>query len=149
MVSTRHRLGSRACQLLGMLLLAGCSTEPHSFLHPASVTATSQRDLMIWAFGLMLVVLIPVWVMAIWFPWRHREGNGRADDRPDRTQSTLIEAVVWIVPGILVVAVSTLAWGYTHDLVPCRAPGAKGELQASPEGPRLHCVGQRPAHLRR
>jgi len=126
MVRTRSPVGSRVLLLLGVVVLAGCSTEPHSFLDPASFTAASQRDLMIWAFGLMLVVLIPVWVMAIWFPWRYREGNGDADYRPNWAHSNLIEAVVWIVPAILVVAISALVWVYTHRLDPYETPTAKG-----------------------
>lgn len=127
MARTRPAIGPRTLSLLGAAVLAGCTTETHSFLNPASLTAESQRDLMIWAFGLMLVVLIPVWVMAIWFPWRYREGNSGADYRPDWAHSNLIEAVVWIVPAILVVAISALVWVYTHRLDPYATPVARGE----------------------
>jgi len=127
MTSRRRALGGCRWLSLAGLVLAGCSTEPSSLLNPASLTAASQRDLMIWAFGLMLVVLIPVWLMAIWFPMRYREGSDEADYRPDWAHSTVIEAVVWVVPAILVLAISALVWVYTHRLDPYAPVPGKGE----------------------
>lgn len=117
---------SRTALTLPLIALAGCSERSSAFLWPDSLTATGQRDLMLWAFALMLVVLIPVWLMAIWFPWRYREGNTEADYRPEWANSHLIEAAVWLVPAILVVAISAMVWVDTHRLDPYRPVAAKG-----------------------
>lgn len=110
-----------------VLAVLGCgAAQAEGLLSPASLTAASQRDLMIWAFVLMLVVLIPVWLMAIWFPWRYREGNRSAEYRPEWAHSPLVETVVWLVPAILVLAIGALVWIGTHRLDPYRPVVGEG-----------------------
>jgi len=81
---------------------------------PAALATASARELVLGAFVLLLMVLVPLWLRAMWFPWRQREGEARPDRRRGRADQRLIEAVLWLVPAILAIAISALAWLYTY-----------------------------------
>jgi cytochrome o ubiquinol oxidase subunit 2 len=66
----------------------------------------------------MLIVVIPVIVMAIVFPWRYRASNTKATYSPNWSHSGRIEAVVWLVPCVIVAGLATVTWISTHDLDP-------------------------------
>lgn len=89
-------------------------------LSPDGPIARAERDLLFIAFGLMLIVAIPVFVMAIWFPLKYRASNKNAEYQPDWGTSRKIELMTWIVPMLLVVAIGVLQWVYTHKLDPYR-----------------------------
>ncbi len=44
-------------------------------LEPAGTIGEQQRNLIYFALGLSLVVVIPVFIMLFAFAWRYREGN--------------------------------------------------------------------------
>lgn len=97
-----------------------------AMLHPNSAVAHDQRELLFIALALMMVVVVPVWVMAIWFPWKYRAGNKGADYRPRWSRSFAIESVIWALPGLIVVALATLLWIYTHRLDPYKTTPGEG-----------------------
>ena len=84
-ISARHCVPQALSLLLVSLMLAGCSTSNLAILSPASGFATGQRDLIYFAIGLMLIVLIPVWLLAFWFPFRYREREGTRGHHPEWT----------------------------------------------------------------
>ncbi|WP_193175083.1 cytochrome ubiquinol oxidase subunit II [Oricola nitratireducens] len=112
--------------LASIVLLGGCSATDLPIIHPGSAVALSQRNLVIVVFGLMLIVLIPVWLMAAWFPWKYRAGGNETGYRPDWSQSLLIDAIVWAVPAILVMVIAAMVWIYTHRLDPYRPATGTG-----------------------
>ena len=114
---SKHRLYSLSA-LLTLPLLGGCSFGGLLELHPKGPIAQSEWDLMLSAFGLMLIVLIPVFVMTLWFPWHYRASNPKARYMPDWSQSLKLEAIVWLVPAAIVLALASLTWIYTHRLHP-------------------------------
>lgn len=87
-------------------------------MNPASHTALQQRDLIFLALGLMLVVLIPVWIMSVWFPLRYRESNSKATYDPSLTHNFFAEILEWGVPTIIVIIIGIVVWVYTHRLDP-------------------------------
>lgn len=112
---------TRALLFGACLPLAGCGLSTAPILDPRGPVALMERDLLFTAAGVMLIVLIPVWIMAVVFVRRYRAANKKAAYRPDWDFSLPIEIVVWSVPAAIVVTLGTLLWAHTHKLDPYRA----------------------------
>ncbi|OZT76141.1 ubiquinol oxidase subunit II [Vreelandella boliviensis] len=97
------------------LFLAGCSS---ALLDPKGQVGAEQRTLILTAFGLMLIVVIPVIAMTLLFGWRYRRSNSVAKYLPDWAHSNVIEAVVWIVPCAIIAVLALLTWKTSHSLDP-------------------------------
>ena len=98
-------------------LLSGCHA---SLLEPAGKIAADEKSLIITATLLMLIVVIPVILMALYFPWKYRESNTSAPYTPDWSYSHRIEVGVWAVPIAIILVLGTLTWKTTHELDPYR-----------------------------
>ena len=112
---------TRALLFGACLLLAGCGLSTAPIVDPKGPITLIERDLLFTAAGVMLIVLVPVWIMAIVFVRRYRAANRKAAYRPDWDFSLPIEFVVWSVPAAIVVTLGTLLWAHTHKLDPYRA----------------------------
>ncbi|WGI26370.1 ubiquinol oxidase subunit II [Halomonas alkaliantarctica] len=97
------------------LFLAGCSS---ALLDPKGQVGAEQRTLILTAFGLMLIVVIPVIAMTLLFGWRYRRSNDMAKYMPDWAHSNVIEAVVWIVPCAIIAVLALLTYKTSHSLDP-------------------------------
>lgn len=96
-------------------------------LDTKGMIADSQRDLMLLGAGLSLIVVIPVFAMLFGFAWYYREGNHKADYRPQWDHSRLAESIWWGVPLILIGILSVVTWEATHRLDPFRPIAAARE----------------------
>ena len=103
--------------LLVAALLSGCDAVVMS---PSGDVAVQQRDLLVWATVLMLLVIVPVIVLTLWFAWHYRESNTEANYKPDWTHSTVLELVIWSVPLMIIIALGAMTWVSTHKLDPYR-----------------------------
>jgi len=104
---------------LGAALLAsGCDRAV--VLNPKGPIADAERGLLFDAFSVMMLVVVPVIVMAFVFAWRYRASNRNARYAPTWAYSARIDAVVWLVPALIVIAVGVLVWRSTHKLDPYR-----------------------------
>lgn len=101
---------------LFVLLLNACSKL--SVLDPKGPIGQQEKFLILISIGLMLIVVVPVFVLAIWFAIRYRAGNTKATFKPDWEGSNRIEAVIWLIPISIVVVLSILAWTHTIKLDP-------------------------------
>ena len=115
-------------------LLGACNAV---VLNPAGDVAVQQRDLLIWATVLMLVIIIPVIVLTLLFAWRYRHSNAEARYEPDWDHSTHLELVVWAAPLLIIICLGALTWVGTHLLDPYRqigriAPGQPVAIDAKP-----------------
>lgn len=107
--------------LLPLLLATPAAQAGHwVLLDPKGPIARDESSLMLTAFGLMLVVVIPVFVMTFLFAWKYRASNEQARYTPDWDHSAVIEAVVWLVPAALILILSVLVWQSSHRLSPYR-----------------------------
>ena len=97
--------------------LAGCSTV---VMDPAGDVARQESHLILWATGLMLLVIVPVIALTVVFAWRYRAGNEDATYKPDWDHSTGLELVIWAVPLLIIIALGALTWVGTHTLDPYR-----------------------------
>jgi cytochrome o ubiquinol oxidase subunit 2 len=123
----RRRFIILALFVLGTLVLAGW------YLHHTNIPlletrgpiAEKERNLIIFASLLSLVVVIPVFAMAIFIAWRYRESNTKATYSPDFDHSRVAETIWWVVPGILITILSVVAWNSSHTLDPYRPLSSK------------------------
>src|SRR5215471_6475074 len=99
------------------LLASGCDRAV--ILNPKGPIADAERGLMIDAFTVMMIVVVPVILMAFLFAWRYRAGRN-ARYEPTWAYSAKVDAVVWLVPALIVIAVAVLLWRSTHKLDPYR-----------------------------
>jgi cytochrome o ubiquinol oxidase subunit II len=124
-----HARGLRrmAIAFAAALLASSCDLRHAPVLDPKGPIALAERNLLLTALILMLIVVIPVFVMAFLFAWRYRSSNSKARYTPDWSYSARIDAVVWLVPALLVIALGVLLWRDTHRLDPYRQidPGTR------------------------
>ncbi|WP_168012032.1 ubiquinol oxidase subunit II [Halomonas salinarum] len=97
------------------LFLTGCDS---ALMDPKGQIGEEQRTLILTAFGLMQIVVIPVIVMTIAFAWRYRRSNKNATYSPDWHHSNKVEAVVWFVPCVIIAFLAVLTWYTSHSLDP-------------------------------
>jgi len=102
-------------------------------MSPSGDVAVQQRDLLVWATILMLLVIVPVIVLTLWFAWRYRESNN-ATYKPDWDHSTVLELVIWSVPLMIIVALGAMTWVSTHKLDPYRPLDRIDANRPVPEG---------------
>lgn len=103
--------------LIGTLLLSGCNM---TLLNPTGQVGLEQRNLIITATLLMLLVVVPVIVMTFLFAWKYRATNTDAVYTPKWSHSTKIEIAVWAVPVLIIIALGYVTYVSTHELDPYR-----------------------------
>ena len=84
-------------------------------LDPAGPVAAANKTILLDSLAIMLCVIIPVIVMAIWFAWWFRAGNTKAKRLPDWEYSGRIELVVWSIPAMVVLFLGGLGWVGSHE----------------------------------
>ncbi|WP_180170148.1 ubiquinol oxidase subunit II [Acinetobacter sp. YH12027] len=98
-------------------LLTGCGGDM-VLLNSKGPVAEGQSNLMLTAIYLMLLVVIPSALMALWFGWKYRASNKDADYKPTWAHSTAIEVVVWGIPVIIIGILAALTWWGSHEYDP-------------------------------
>ncbi len=95
--------------------LSGC-TEGVLVTH--GPVGEAEKILLLEALITMSFVVIPVIVLALSFFWWFRSTNKKAIYRPDWEYSGRIEFSIWMVPMLVVLFLSAIAWTGAHDLDP-------------------------------
>lgn len=119
---------ARLAIFLGIAALIGAtaltiwfvSNHTVSVLSPKGIIAERQRELIVYATLLMSIVVIPVFLLTFGIAWRYREGNKKAKYSPELAGSKLAETIWWLIPGVIIVLLSVLAWRSSHELDPYR-----------------------------
>ncbi|MEJ2166568.1 MAG: ubiquinol oxidase subunit II [Desulfobacterales bacterium] len=109
--------------LIAAAFIGGCSQFP--LFDPKGPIGAGERIVIIVAFALMLIVVIPVFILSHWFPWKYRASNTKADYRPKWSYSLKIDLAMWAVPIAIVIALGVVSWWGTHSLDPYK-PVASG-----------------------
>ncbi|MGI4730262.1 MAG: ubiquinol oxidase subunit II [Janthinobacterium lividum] len=112
-------------------LLSGCDMV---VMHPAGDVAIQQRNLILIATGLMLLVIVPVMVLTVLFAFRYRATNTTATYSPDWDHSTKLELVIWAIPLFIIVLLGAVTWTSTHLLDPYRPVGRIAPGRVVPQG---------------
>ncbi len=101
--------------IVATLFISGCNLV---VLEPKGMIAAAEKDLLITSVLLMLIVVIPVIILSLVFTWRYRENNHKAKYSPDWSHNTLLEAICWIIPCIIIAILAVMAWISSHQLDP-------------------------------
>jgi len=110
---------------VALILLAGCSDMV--LFHPKGPIGEAERSIIYIAIALMLIVVIPVFVMTIWFPWKYRASNTKATYTPKWSYSGKIDLFIWLIPLAIITALAILVWVETHRLNPYKPISADAE----------------------
>ena len=100
------RRSRRTALLAGLaVLLAACSGEQNA-LDPAGPYAQAPHDLIIWVFGIAVVVFVLVQGLIIFTSWRFRRREGD-DSIPAQTHGNTKLEVLWtVIPALILAAIS-------------------------------------------
>lgn len=106
--------------------LSGCALSAFPIIDAGGPVTSIERDLLFRALAIMMIVVVPVFVLTIWFSWRYRASNTRARYQPE-WMSHGVDAIIWFVPAAIVAVLGFYVWTYTHQLDPYRQldPGVK------------------------
>jgi cytochrome o ubiquinol oxidase subunit 2 len=107
-------------------MLAACN---EGILAPKGPVGLAEKTILLDATVIMLAVVIPVIFLTLFFAWRYRASNTRAQYLPDWRYSGRIEMIVWSIPALIVLFLGGIAWIGSHDLDPATPwPGANKPL---------------------
>jgi len=118
MKTKSHSVLIGTSSLFTATLLGGCSRM--LLFDPKGPIGDAERFVILAAFVLMLIVVIPVFVMIFWFSLKYRASNSKAIYMPKWSHSGKIEVAMWLVPLAIIAVLGFLAWGETHHLDPYR-----------------------------
>jgi cytochrome o ubiquinol oxidase subunit II len=99
------------------MMLASCNWV---VMAPSGDIAIQQRDLIVIATVLMLLIVVPVIAATLFFAWRYRQSNTAAKYDPEWDHSTGLEVVIWAAPLAIIIALGAVTWISTHTLDPYR-----------------------------
>jgi len=102
---------------LALSFLGGCKMVVMS---PTGDIALQERNLILIALGMMLLIIIPVMALTVIFAIRYRKGRSPEKYDPNFYHSTSIEVVIWAVPLLIIVCLGAVTWTSTHELDPFR-----------------------------
>lgn len=99
-------------------LLSGCGGDL-VLLNSEGPIAQGLSKLMMISIGIMLLVVIPTIIMALYFGYKYKAGKGSKYE-PDWAHSTTIEIVVWGIPILIIFVLASLTWWGSHKYDPYR-----------------------------
>ncbi|HSX38402.1 MAG TPA: COX aromatic rich motif-containing protein [Chlamydiales bacterium] len=97
-------------------------------LAPKGWIGEKQRDLLVLATALMLIIVIPVLLLTFGIAWKYRK-EAKAKHTPNWDHSFLAECVWWGVPCAIMLALGYYTWKGCHELDPFKPIAAKKEMQ--------------------
>lgn len=109
--------------LIALIIAAWAYLAHHTIavMQPVGPIAAGEKSLMITAFLLMLIVVIPVFVLTFTFAWRYRESNKKASYQPNWDHSRVIEAIWWLIPSALIAILAVITWQSTYKYDPYKS----------------------------
>jgi cytochrome o ubiquinol oxidase subunit 2 len=123
----KHKIVLYVLSLCVVITVISTLLRGHSFavLNPAGVVARKERNLIVVALSLSLLVIVPVFVMTGYIVMKYRVGNNSSKNsqkprkyEPDWDHSRLAETIWWLIPSALIAVLAVIAWNGSHDLDP-------------------------------
>lgn len=87
-------------------------------LMPSGEIATKQHQLIIFTVVLSAMIVIPVFIMLIAFAYHYREGNEKAEYKPEWADNTILEIIWWGIPILIIILLSVVTYLTSHSLDP-------------------------------
>ncbi|MGH7157525.1 MAG: ubiquinol oxidase subunit II [Candidatus Saccharimonadales bacterium] len=106
---------SLAVIVLAVWLLAGKNI---AVLNSAGTIAEQERNLILLASLLSLIIVVPVFGLTFYIAWKYRASNKKAKYEPNWDRDKRIEALWWGVPLALIAVLSVITWVTSHRLDP-------------------------------
>lgn len=78
----------------------------------------NDAEVLIDATLIMLGIVIPTILLAVWMAWRYRASNTKAEYLPNWSYSGRIEAVVWSIPILTIMFIGGVIWIGSNQLDP-------------------------------
>ena len=103
---------------VGALLGLYISTHDIAVLNPKGMIGKKERELVITASLLMLIVVIPVFILTAVFAWKYREANDKSKHTPDWEHNSIAECCWWGVPLVIIIILAVITWKTSHELNP-------------------------------
>lgn len=100
------------------LSCSGCGVLTSPDLDPSGPIALAERQLLFDAVSIMMVVIVPVFILAVLFTWQYRGTNRKARYAPNFAYYWPAEILIWSVPAAIIVWLGFHLWGNTHRLDP-------------------------------
>jgi heme/copper-type cytochrome/quinol oxidase subunit 2 len=110
----RRCLALASTMATSTFLLSDCSTLSRGFLAPAGPIAAAERHEFFVVGGILLLVIGPVMLLTPLIAWHYRLSNSKHAYRPQWGFSWILEALIWIPPTMIVIALSVLLWKNTE-----------------------------------
>lgn len=85
---------------------------------PKGPIGEAQESLIIISVLLMAIIIVPVLLMSVYFPYKYRHTNKEAEYKPNWEHSAKIEVVVWAVPCLIILALGWLTYKTSFSLDP-------------------------------
>jgi cytochrome o ubiquinol oxidase subunit 2 len=117
-----QKILGRILLLISALVLSGCKM---AVLDPKGIIAYDEKNLLITAVLLMLIVVIPVIFLTVVISIYYRAGNTKSKYRPHWGHSTILEIIWWTLPCIIIAILAVITWTSSHQLDPYRPLDAK------------------------
>jgi cytochrome o ubiquinol oxidase subunit 2 len=89
-------------------------------LDPAGPVGRDNARILIDATLIMLVIVVPTILLALWMAWRYRASNTKVEYLPNWSYSGRIEAVVWSIPILVIMFLGGVIWIGSYKLDPFR-----------------------------
>jgi cytochrome o ubiquinol oxidase subunit II len=104
---------------LGVIAISVLYINTHTIdvLEPKGMIGERERELMITASLLMLIVVIPVFILTWFFAWKYREGH-KLKHEPNWEHNYIAEYCWWGVPIVIIIILAVTTWKSSHDLNP-------------------------------
>jgi cytochrome o ubiquinol oxidase subunit 2 len=113
------------CAATGAVIAVALFAHAHGanfdLLHPMGPIAFEERHVLLLALALSSIVVLPTFFVLFFFASHYREDGPHAHDKhtPDWDHdSTGAEVFWWLVPSVIIVVLSAVAWQSTHALDP-------------------------------
>ncbi|MGA8165606.1 MAG: ubiquinol oxidase subunit II [Waddliaceae bacterium] len=94
------------------------STHNIEVLNPKGMIGMKEREVLTIATLLMLIVVIPVLILTLAFPWKYRAGNLLAKYSPNWDRSPIAESLWWGIPLAIIAIMAAIVWKSSHELNP-------------------------------
>jgi len=85
---------------------------------PKGIVGLQQENLIIISVLLMAIIIVPVLIMSVYFPYKYRHSNKEEEYKPKWEHSTKIEVIVWTIPCLIVLALGIITYRTAFSLDP-------------------------------
>lgn len=99
-----------------VLVIVFLSQQNFAVLNPKGIIALKERDVLLTASLLGLIVVIPAIILTFFIAWKYRESNTSAKYAPDWKHSKIFELTWWAIPATIILILAVITWKNTHEL---------------------------------